>query len=106
MQSSPQRWSCIVIALGVAGCTQSPAEGSGGAPLERAETTESRASAELVRFVPGAVVSPSCSTCLQACRVSLRRCRYVVDRNFAGSGYLRCELDRGGCASACRYVCR
>jgi hypothetical protein len=56
--------------------------------MERVETAESQ-------------VSPSCSYCLQACRLSLRSCRYMVD-----GGYLRCEIDRGGCADRCRQVCR
>ena len=126
MRSSPQSWSFLVVALGAAGCIPPLDTGSGGAPMERAETTESRAStsttdtadpdlltaqprlsAEPGRFVPGARVSPSCSLCLQACRVSLRNCRYVADGRPGGDGgYLRCEIDRGGCASRCRHVCR
>jgi hypothetical protein len=106
MRSSPQIRLFLGLALGAAGCAGPPEEGSEGAPRERAETTESRASAEPVRFVPAAAMSPSCSYCLQACRVSLRSCRYVVDSNFTGGGYLRCEIDRGGCANRCRTVCR
>jgi hypothetical protein len=88
MRSSPQIWLFFVVSLGAAGCTQPPDQGSGGAPMERVETAESQ-------------VSPSCSYCLQACRLSLRSCRYMVD-----GGYLRCEIDRGGCADRCRQVCR
>jgi hypothetical protein len=88
MRSSPRIRLFLALALGVVGCAQPPDEGSGGASVERAETTESP-------------VSPGCSYCLQACQVSLNRCRYLAD-----GGALRCEITRGGCASRCRLLCR
>lgn len=94
MRSSLRIWSFLVVVLGALGCVSPRDEGSGGgASTERADTTEGRP-------------SPSCSRCLQACRVSLRSCRYVLHGPLDGEGYLRCDLDRGGCVNLCRYVCR
>jgi len=92
MRSSLKSWSFVLIALGAAGCIPSLEPGNEGAPMEPAEITESQA-------------SPSCSLCMQACRVHLRSCRRVVHEGGDGS-YLLCEIDRGGCANLCRTVCR
>lgn len=117
MRFSPWRSCSLGFFVATAGCAATRDDPTGSAwnkPVDGLEIPEGTEHEDGAALVPVGGEGPSsneprpaCSRCIQACRITLRGCRYVRDSASPGAeGHLRCELDRHACASLCRPVCR